>query len=290
MTAAELGAELAPAKVNLTLHLCGQRTDGYHLLESLVVFPQLGDTVSAEAGPGLSLSLSGPFADQLGADADNLVLRAAEAMAGRLAQRPGLALHLEKSLPVASGLGGGSSDAAAALRLVSRLTGTPVPAGLALWLGADVPVCLAGRPAWMTGIGERLAPAPRMPGVWAVLVNPMVTVATGWIFAALERREGPPGPAAPPGGFAGFQPLIGWLTRQRNDLQEAAIACCPVIGEVLEALSAAPLTRMSGSGASCFALWPDERSARADADRIRRARPEWWIAAAPIPACTLAPV
>ena len=276
--------EFAPAKVNLTLHLRGRRADGYHLLDSLAVFPRIGDRLTAEPGPGLSLSLSGPFADGLGADGDNLVLRAAEALARARAPGRGAALRLEKRLPIAAGIGGGSADAAAALRLLSRLWGVAVPDGLALGLGADVPVCLAGRAARMEGVGERLSCAPRLPGMWVVLVNPGVSVATGRVFAALERREGPPAPPPPQGGFARFADLVDWLGTQRNDLQGAAIACCPAIGEALAALSAAPLARMSGSGATCFALWPDEGAARADAARLAAARPGWWVAAAPVPA------
>jgi len=288
MKAAEPAAEFAPAKVNLTLHLRGQRADGYHLLESLAVFPRCGDRLSAEPGPGLSLTVSGPFADQVGAGGDNLVLRAAEALAARVPGR-GAALHLDKRLPVASGIGGGSADAAATLRLLSRLWGVPVPEGLAPSLGADVPVCLAGRAALMEGIGERLSPAPRVPGIWMVLVNPMVAVPTARVFAALERRAGPPGPPAPGGGFPAFAPFVDWLAAQRNDLEGAAVACCPAIGTVLEALAPAPLARMSGSGATCFALWPDEARALADAERLSRSRPDWWVAAAPVPATTPAP-
>ena len=283
-------SEFAPAKVNLYLHVRGRREDGYHLLDSLAVFPRTGDRLWAEPGPGLSLSVSGPFADALGAGPDNLVLRAAEALARR---RPGAAraaLHLEKILPVASGIGGGSSDAGAALRLLSRLWGCPVPEDLALALGADVPVCLAARPARMEGAGERLSPAPRLPGCWMVLANPGVAVPTGRVFAALDCRENPPGPPPPATGFDAVAPLVDWLRTQRNDLEGPAVACCPAIGDVLEALSDAPLARMSGSGATCFALWPGEAEALAQADRLRRARPGWWVAAAPVPAAALAPV
>ncbi|GMG82080.1 4-(cytidine 5'-diphospho)-2-C-methyl-D-erythritol kinase [Paralimibaculum aggregatum] len=277
-------AEFAPAKVNLYLHLRGRRADGYHLLESLAVFPRLGDRLWAEPAQRLSLAIDGPFAAGLPADGGNLVLRAAARLAEATGVRSGAALRLEKSLPVASGIGGGSADAAGALRLLARLWGVQVPEGLALGLGADVPVCLAPRARVMSGIGERLAPAPRMPEAWILLVNPLVSVATGAVFAALERREGPPGPPPPPAGFADFAGLVDWLAAQRNDLAPAAIRCCPAIGEVLEALAPAPLARMSGSGATCFALHADRAAALAAAARLRAARPGWWVAAAPLPA------
>ncbi len=290
--AAEAGgaAELAPAKLNLFLHLRGRRADGYHLIESLVVFPALGDRLTVEDGPGLSLSLAGPFGDMLPSDGDNLVLRAAERLASAAAAPRRAALRLEKSLPVASGIGGGSADAAAALRLLARHWVVAVPEGLALSLGADVPVCLAARPAIMTGIGERLSPAPAMPAAAVVLANPMVAVSTAEVFRSVERRDCPPASPAPPGGFATLAALAEWLAAQRNDLQAAALRACPAIAEVLEALAPAPLVRMSGSGATCFALHETQPQAEAAAERLRRARPGWWVAAAPLPAHRPAPV
>ena len=282
MTAAEPALrEAAPAKVNLYLHLCGRRADGYHLLDSLAVFPAIADRLTGGPGQGLSLQIGGPFGDGLAADPGNLVLRAARALAGAHGRAPDAALRLDKHLPLASGIGGGSSDAAAALRLLSRLWGVAIPEGLALSLGADVPVCLgAPRPRCMAGIGERLAPAPAMPEFWMVLVNPGVAVATGAVFAAVERRENPPGPKPPP--LPDFAALTGWLSRQRNDLQSAAVSICPVIAEVLAALDGAPLARMSGSGATCFALHEGEWGALAQAARLRLSRPGWWIVVAPV--------
>lgn len=282
--AAEPLSQLARAKVNLFLHLRGQRADGYHLLESLAVFPAIGDLLEAESGPGLSLALDGPFARELSADGDNLVLRAARALAEAAGlARPRAALRLVKNLPVASGIGGGSSDAAAALRLLARLWNVGLPADLAARLGADVPVCLAAPGATlMAGVGERLAPAPAMPGFWMVLVNPLRSVETRAVFAATVRKDLPPGPAAPAGGFAGFADLVGWLRAQRNDLEPAASALCPAIPEVLEALAGAPLARMSGSGATCFALHETGPEAIAQAERLRAAAPGWWVAAAPV--------
>ncbi len=282
MTAAEPAlTEAAPAKVNLYLHLRGRRADGYHLLDSLAVFPAIGDRLTGAPGPALSLEIDGPFGASLTADPGNLVLRAARALAGAHGLAPDAALRLDKHLPVASGLGGGSSDAAAALRLLSRLWGVAVPDGLAVSLGADVPVCLgAPEPRLMAGIGERLAPAPPMPAFWMVLVNPGAAVATGAVFAAVERRDTPPVPAPPP--LTDFAALTGWLAHQRNDLQAAAVALCPAIAEVLAALGSAELARMSGSGATCFALHGGEAGAVAQAQSLRRARPGWWVEAAPV--------
>ena len=282
MTAAEPALrEAAPAKVNLYLHLCGRRADGYHLLDSLAVFPAIADRLTAAPGPGLSLEIGGPFGDGLSVEPDNLVLRAARALAEAHGLAPDAALRLEKHLPLAAGIGGGSSDAAAALRLLSRLWRVAIPDRLALSLGADVPVCLgAPRPRCMAGIGEQLSPAPPMPEFWIVLVNPGAAVATGAVFAAVERRDNPPGPPPPP--LTDFAALTDWLAHQRNDLQAAAVSICPAIAEVLAALEDAPLARMSGSGATCFALHGREAEAQAQAKRLRRARPDWWVEAAPV--------
>lgn len=273
---------LAPAKVNLTLHLRGQRADGYHLLESLVVFPSVGDMVRCEPAAGLSLSISGPFGDILSNGGDNLVLRAAEAMQHRFGVRAGAAVHLQKNLPVASGIGGGSSDAAATLGGLAELWDVDVPGDLALRLGADVPVCCAApRAQVMSGIGERLVPAPAFPDFWVVLVNPMVGVPTVAVFAAVEDKCPPLPLRAPTHGFRDFDELIQWLGRQRNDLQAPAASLCPAIADVLEAMSDAPLARMSGSGATCFALHPTRAGAEAQAARLR-ASSSWWVAAAPV--------
>ncbi len=297
MTAAEPAlTEAAPAKVNLYLHLRGRRADGYHLLDSLAVFPAIADRLTVVpgsgpgSGPGLSLEIGGPFGGGLSAESDNLVLRAARALAEAHGLVPDAALRLEKHLPLAAGIGGGSSDAAAALRLLSRLWGVAIPDGLALSLGADVPVCLgAPGPRCMAGIGEQLSPAPPMPEFWIVLVNPGAAVATGAVFAAVERRDNPPGPppSSQPPPLTDFAALTGWLAHLRNDLQPAAVSLCPVIAEVLAALGSAelggaPLARMSGSGATCFALHGREADAEAQAERLRRSRPDWWVVAAPV--------
>lgn len=269
--------ESAPAKVNLCLHVTGQRPDGYHLLDSYVVFTEACDTVSARASAGLTLSITGPEADGLSAGDDNLVLRAARLMDGQ-----NLALTLDKHLPRAAGLGGGSSDAAATLRLVARLTSRPLPdTGSALRLGADVPVCLIPRPMRMRGIGERLDPLPALPGFALVLVNPRVEIPTPQVFQALTHRKNPPLPETP-AAWPDAASLFGWLRAQRNDLQAPAIARAPVIGNVLASLQAAPgcaLARMSGSGATCFGLFGNLTQAQAVARRLQAAYPAWWVKA-----------
>ena len=278
-------SRLAPAKVNLNLHLCGQRADGYHLLDSLVVFPSVGDVLSVEDADVLSLSLAGPFADGLSAGGDNLVLAAAERLAAHAGARVGAALHLQKNLPVASGIGGGSSDAATALRLLAELWDCEIPEELALALGADVPVCCrAPAPQRMQGIGERLTSVRGLPAYWMVLVNPLVGVPTGAVFSGVADKNPPAGPEMPTGGFAGFDDFTGWLATQRNDLQAPAEAICPPIRAVLDALSCAPLARMSGSGATCFALFADQAGAENLTDQLRAQTP-WWVTAAPVAAC-----
>ncbi|TVP70993.1 MAG: 4-(cytidine 5'-diphospho)-2-C-methyl-D-erythritol kinase [Rhodobacteraceae bacterium] len=269
--------EAAPAKVNLCLHVTGRRADGYHLLDSLVVFTEMGDLLSLRPLGGLSLSITGPEAAGLTADSDNLVLRAA-----RLMSASDYALTLDKRLPLASGIGGGSSDAAACLRLLMRETGAPCP-GLAaiLALGADVPVCLDPRPARMRGIGERVDPVPPLPPLWMVLVNPRVEVPTPQVFKALGSPDNPPMPDVLP-DWPDASAFLDWLAAQRNDLQAPAIAITPVIATVLDALSAAQdcaLARMSGSGATCFGLFAREAAAQRAARDIAAEHPHWWCVA-----------
>jgi 4-diphosphocytidyl-2-C-methyl-D-erythritol kinase len=274
--------EFAPAKVNLTLHVTGQRADGYHLLDSLVVFVGVGDRLAAAPADGLTLRVVGPEAAGLGTDESNLVMRAAR-LFGVSGQ--GSALVLDKHLPVASGIGGGSADAAAALRILARVWDCPLPAPEAVaTLGADVPVCLAGRPARMSGIGEVLAPVPDLPpGLALLLVNPRHAVATSAVFGALVRRDNP-GMAPLPGRFADARDLAGWLSAQRNDLEAPARMICPDIATVLGRIAAEDclLARMSGSGATCFGLFADLARAKAAAARIAADRPEWWVRAAPV--------
>ena len=252
---------------------------GKHLLDSLVIFAGVGDQVSGTLADPPSLSVEGPMADGLTGEGDNLVLCAARAM-GVSAR-----IVLEKHLPVSSGIGGGSADAAATLRLLARLSGRALPdAGAVLALGADVPVCLAGRPTRMTGIGEGLTPLPLLPEVWMVLANPGVAVSTPAIFRALARADNAPLPRDLP-RLRSAADLAAFVMMQRNDLEPPALTLEPVIGRVKAALSAQPgclMARMSGSGATCFGLFADALSANAAARAIRAAEPGWWLADAPL--------
>ena len=270
--------EFAPAKVNLALHITGQRADGYHLLDSLVVFAGIGDLVSCAPAPSLSLTLSGPQAAALTSSADNLVMRAARLMS----QGDGAAIDLEKHLPVASGIGGGSADAAATLRALSRLWARPVPPSV-LDLGADVPACLSSAPKRMQGIGEKLSPVRPLPECHLVLINPGVAVSTPDVFKALVYKDNSAFPDIPT--FALAHDLAEWLAYQRNDLQAPALALVPVIGAVLKALSAHPgchLARMSGSGATCFGLFSTQAESAKAAQTIAVAQPDWWVRSAPV--------
>ncbi len=272
-----IASELAPAKINLTLHVTGQRSDGYHLLDSLVVFTEIGDTLSARKLQGLSLSITGPESAGLGAGADNLVLRAA-----RLIGASDLAFTLEKCLPLASGIGGGSSDAAACLRLVARLRGLAMPTTRAvLGLGADVPVCLTPRTCRMQGIGEAVTPLPTLPSFWLVLVDPRVEVPTPKVFRALAQRDNAPMPATLP-PWRQADDLFEFLAEQRNDLQAPACQIAPQITQVLQALSGTggcALSRMSGSGATCFGLFASQDAAQQAEAALKAAYPGWWVAA-----------
>ncbi|MEX5727865.1 4-diphosphocytidyl-2-C-methyl-D-erythritol kinase [Rhodovulum iodosum] len=268
----------APAKVNLTLHVTGQRPDGYHTLDSLVIFVDAGDRLSFDAAETLSLTVTGPRADGVPGDARNLVWKAADLLGpGR-----GAAIVLEKHLPAAAGIGGGSSDAAAALRGLARLWEVDLPeAAELLALGADVPACLKPRPLRMQGVGETILPGPEMPAMALVLINPGVEVSTPAVFKALDRKDNPAMPTPP--GWASAAVMAHWLGRQRNDLEPPALAQAPVIGAVLAALDDTPgclLARMSGSGATCFGIYETNEDATAATDALRRARPDWWVQAA----------
>ena len=271
--------EPAPAKINLFLHVTGKRDDGYHLLDSLVVFAGVGDRVSAEPADGMSLRLTGPFAAQLDSGPDNLVRRAAQALADAAGIRLDAALVLEKNLPIASGIGGGSADAAATLRLLGRLWGVRLDSStlhvLATRLGADVPVCLRGQPTRMRGIGDRLDPAPVLPECGLVLINPGVTLGTADVFRA--RSGGFSEAVSLPASWESAAAMATDLAGPRNDLEPPAISLRPVIAEVLATLSDRPgclLARMSGSGATCFGLFADPEQARREAAAL--ARPGWW--------------
>jgi 4-diphosphocytidyl-2-C-methyl-D-erythritol kinase len=272
----------APAKVNLALHVTGRRDDGYHLLDSVVVFAGVGDWLTLEEDRALSLTVKGPRASGVPVDRRNLVWRAAELFApGR-----GAAITLEKHLPHAGGIGGGSADAAAALLGLSDLWQVAMPdASAVLSLGADVPVCLAGGPVRMSGIGEVLDPLPPLPPLWLVLVNAGVEVPTGAVFAGLERRDNPPLPEMPAEGWADAAAFSDWLCATRNDLEPPARATVPVIDAVIDRLNARPgclLARMSGSGGTCFGLFADEAAAEEAAAAINAAQPGGWAVAAEV--------
>lgn len=282
--------EFAAAKVNLCLHVTGRRADGYHLLDSLVVFAGVGDRISVTPDAGLTLRLIGREASALEHDADNLVLRAARAMGVTEA-----ALVLCKMLPVASGIGGGSADAAAALRLLARVSGRPLPDMAALLrLGADVPVCLSGHPVRMRGVGEDLSELPPLPPLWLVLVNPRVQVLTPQVFAALTKRDNRPIPDMPAHALGSAAALAGWMRdNTRNDLESAAIQVAPVLTQVHAALARIPgclLARMSGSGGTHFGLFASEAAATAAADSLGSAHPGWWVAACPVLRPAIGPV
>jgi 4-diphosphocytidyl-2-C-methyl-D-erythritol kinase len=275
--------EPAPAKVNLFLHVGERRADGFHPLQSLAVFTGAGDVLRAGAASSLSLTLDGPFVAGLQAESDNLVLRAARALAADAGVPAGATLTLTKNLPVASGIGGGSADAAAALRALKQLwnldTGDAALLEIASFLGSDVPVCVPSTAAYMEGRGEILTPVslPRLP---ILLVNPGVAVPTRDVFAALQTRSGVE-LALPQGGFADAAALLRFLAQTCNDLEAPARLIQPVIGAVLDALAALPgvrLARMSGSGATCFALFADDAACAAAAAMLQAAHPGWWVA------------
>lgn len=279
-------SERAPAKVNLTLHVLGRRADGWHTLESLVAFSRGGDSLSLTGGESLSLSVEGPSGAASGRVEDNLILRAANHFANRFPNAKLGAFHLVKRLPVAAGLGGGSSDAAAALRLLARANAlsfdNPRLFEAAKAIGADVPVCLMRRARMMRGVGDELGPLLGLPPLIGLLVNPGEPVETKAVFS---RMKIPAGAATGFGGHPGIHPkmpadaLLAALRRGRNDMEAAACLLAPVIGDVLAVLAAAPgcrLARMSGSGATCFALFKDCRTAARAKKAILRAHSSWW--------------
>jgi 4-diphosphocytidyl-2-C-methyl-D-erythritol kinase len=280
--------ESAPAKVNLTLRVIGRRADGYHELESLVAFADISDRLSLMPGAALALAVSGPNAAQAGGSADNLVLKAARALAALV---PSLALgafDLEKNLPVAAGIGGGSTDAAAALRLLARANALaaddPRLHEAARLTGADVPVCVAAQPRLMHGIGEKLSAPLALPALPAVLVNPGAALATKDVFAGWVKAQKPAAPfdLAALAKAKRYEELLELLGPQENDLEAAAIARAPVIAVVLAALRALPgcgLARMSGSGSTCFALFPSKTEAAAAEKILGGKHPHWWVRA-----------
>jgi 4-diphosphocytidyl-2-C-methyl-D-erythritol kinase len=281
--------EFAPAKVNLTLAVLGRRADGYHLLDSLVVFAGIADRLTLTPGSTLSLKVRGETAEQAGPLDDNLVLKAARALAARV---PDLKLGrfiLEKHLPVAAGLGGGSSDAAAALRLLAKANRLKAGGGalvtkIAPMIGADVPVCIDPRPRRMRGIGEVLSAPLKMPKLAAVMVNPGVAVPTRDVFMKLGLKPGGPVRRAAPARALprGVEAFAEYLSKHGNDLEAPAIEVQPVIARVLADMRESKgclLARMSGSGATCFGIFASPRAAKATAQSLSAAQPKWWVRA-----------
>jgi 4-diphosphocytidyl-2-C-methyl-D-erythritol kinase len=279
------------AKVNLTLRVVGRRVDGYHELESVVAFADCADRLSLTPGPELQLRTIGPLAEACGEPSDNLVFKAAQLLAERVPDLKFGEFVLDKVLPVAAGIGGGSADAAAALRLLARLNELPLDdprlREVALLTGADVPVCLAARACDMTGVGENLLPL-NLPSMPCVMINPRVPVATKDVFAALGLQKGEllvgasdviEAPGWPEDGGS-IGDWVEALAAGTNDLETPAQRIQPLIGEVLTALRDADgsrLARMSGSGATCFAIFEEAAKAQAAAKKIELAHPEWWV-------------
>lgn len=270
--------DVARAKVNLYLRITGRRADGYHLLDSLAVFADAKDILTAGHADALTLDVTGREGTGLGDGDDNLVLRAARALADATGREAKAAITLTKLLPVASGIGGGSADAAAALRLLDALwetRQTPAQlAAIAATLGADVPVCIASEPARMQGIGEILTPAPALPACGLLLANPRIPLPTPQVFRARRGEFSPP--AEMPERLADAEALAEWLRPLGNDLQDAALSLCATIAEVLSAIAAQPgclLARMSGSGATCFGIFTTPAAASAAAKALPAA---WW--------------
>lgn len=264
----------APAKINLTLHVTGRREDGHHLLDSLVMFADLGDTIHVSPAAKTMLTVKGPMARGVPVDERNIMIRAA-ALA-----KVTSAMRLIKELPHAAGIGGGSSDAAATLRALSDLSGRPIP-GDAATLGADVPVCLLKQTARMRGVGEYVDVLSGLPTLHAVLVNPNLPVLTTEVFKRLKKSDNPAMPDSIPRGQSAAE-FIEWLGKMRNDLEAPAIEAEPVIKQVFDALAVTPgcqLTRMSGSGGTCFGLYYDLETASSAAGRLNEQQPDWWVRA-----------
>jgi 4-diphosphocytidyl-2-C-methyl-D-erythritol kinase len=282
--------QLAPAKINLALHVTRRREDGYHDLESLVVFADLADELEAVPAQKDSLAIIGPFAAGLGNGENNLVLRALAAFRTRWPDgvTTSLAMRLTKNLPIAAGIGGGSADAAAALRMMAALSNHPIPvaelADLAARLGADVPACLVSTPLIARGVGEVLSPLPDFPALHIVLVNPLIPLPTADVFRRLRAHDNYPLPELPAPLTRPAQLGI-WLAETRNDLQPPAIKLVPMIGDIVARLAETQgciLARMSGSGATCFGLFGSTGQAHQAAQTMRAAHPDHWVAAAPL--------
>ncbi len=278
------GALAAPAKVNLSLHVTGRREDGYHLINSIAVFADIGDRVEITPAATLKLSVHGPFASHAPADASDLAFRAATALFERAGRPPAASIRVEKNIPAGAGLGGGSADAAAVLLGLNRhcdagLSDDALRA-IGLPLGADVPMCLTGRALRARGIGEVIDPVEGWPALPLVLAWPGARVSTAEVFKSLSRRDNPP--LANPPAARTVREVAAWLLGCRNDLEPPAVRLCPEIGAVLEALRGSEgclLARMSGSGSACFGLYAEIAEARAAEAAITAAQPEWWARA-----------
>jgi len=279
----------APAKINLFLHVGDKRDDGYHALESIAAFVDVGDKLAFAPADSLTLRIDGPFGEGLAGESDNLVLRAARVLAEHAGIEAHAAITLTKNLPLASGIGGGSADAAAALRGLVQLwdltqVGPIIAREIAETLGSDVPVCVESRPSWMEGRGEIVTFVRAVPPIKVVLVNPGIAVPTAAVFGALKARSGVDTASRILFDRDAWS-MADYLQSTRNDLEEPALGLAPVIGEVLAALRAQPgvyLARMSGSGATCFAFFENDAAAEAAADTIAKAHPNWWVKAARI--------
>lgn len=284
--AATAGSWRARAKVNLYLHITGRRADGYHCLDSLVVFADIGDEIRVETCDELRLGIDGPFAPGLPADETNLVWQAAAALAKAAGVQARASIRLHKSLPVAAGLGGGSADAAATLLALRELWHLPMNDkalhDLAASLGADVPVCLDARPSLISGIGHDVVPSPPLPCFALVLANPMQTLSTAAVFRQLKQpfKSSQPWRGTPDQGRFPARSLAQSLALRRNDMELAACHLVPIVGEVIATLRSLPgcrLARMSGSGATCFGLFDDFAAAETAAKMLARARTDWWV-------------
>ncbi len=262
----------APAKINLALHVIGQRDDGYHLLDSIVAFAGVGDWLTVELSDQTDLKVTGPRAGGVPTDASNLILRTLTT----LWPGQGARITLEKHLPVMAGIGGGSADAAALCRAMMALTGSAAPhPGALLKIGADIPVCITSQPARMSGIGEKLTEIPDLPPLPVLLVNPGIAIPTPQVFGALAFKDNPPLAL-----LSETPDLPSWLKAQRNDLEAPAISLQPVIAQTLKDISAThgcQFARMSGSGATCFGLYATEAEAQSAAHHLAERHPDWWI-------------
>ncbi|MBO4643454.1 MAG: 4-(cytidine 5'-diphospho)-2-C-methyl-D-erythritol kinase [Alphaproteobacteria bacterium] len=272
----------APAKVNLYLHVTGRRADGYHLLDSLFVFAKDGDVITVWDAEDLSLEITGPYARFLPDGQDNIVLKAARSLAKACDIRPQAKILLEKNLPVASGIGGGSADAAAALKALIQLWNLKIPSDklhqIALDLGADVPSCLASEAVQVAGIGDILTPAPALPKLFVLLVNPNKPVSTPLVFKTRSPVFSKAEPFTRP--ITDFNQFINALSERHNDLCDAACQIEPAVAQVLRTLEEYPscrLARMSGSGGTCFGLFPSAAEANTVCDAMRRSHPDWWF-------------